>query len=586
MIAILSAVSIALTLVVLCRDDLFGNGNIVAACYSVTRMIAAGGPISIVVAFLLISTSKTWKLIYEEDCNPGNYSRPNFCTLVGACGVQIRSILIVDDFIMNNISSLSTAFGGLLLVGIIISIYIYVSKLPDETIRHRVMFTANRLTKLLAIWNFDVQYRDEEMECPICLRHMLFKRADAFSSAHGFAPSARLSSGHGFSGHGLNSRGPSAHGYIEGGAKSYSVRSGKSMLSASRMNATAGPADSYRSGSSTESFVIPMYRDKSTASMVVSGAPLIPSPDQKFVVSSSSGRRWSLLATDMAGGAQEIESSVSNRSRPPSRQHKRGGTEVLESPTSSADRIPRLNMRNFMSSRMSAFNKGSKFTNKQIVPLEQPFEEDKHPSTFAALRNNNNNNESKLGINHPLPPTTLPSTLELSLAKQMNNGTALRSHNFPYLSRKQSDDEKEKLSHYHNNNIPLQPDSVSIKVGDVVLGDSATIAEAKYGVGEGSTETGSQRTEALVEQTQPLPSDGSTAPRHPAAEQKLQRCESVQPGDYILAQVPCGHIFHKACIMEWGMRENSCPVCRADLGGDDHELQLIAEGEESNEMNH
>jgi len=64
------------------------------------------------------------------------------------------------------------------------------------------------------------------------------------------------------------------------------------------------------------------------------------------------------------------------------------------------------------------------------------------------------------------------------------------------------------------------------------------------------------------------------------------RAASIYPGDYILAQVPCGHIFHKACIVEWGMRENTCPVCRADLGGDDHELQLIAEGEEGNELNH
>jgi len=44
------------------------------------------------------------------------------------------------------------------------------------------------------------------------------------------------------------------------------------------------------------------------------------------------------------------------------------------------------------------------------------------------------------------------------------------------------------------------------------------------------------------------------------------RAISVLPSDFILAQVPCGHIFHKQCIESWAETKSTCPVCRAHLG--------------------
>ncbi|KAE7998669.1 hypothetical protein FH972_003188 [Carpinus fangiana] len=33
-------------------------------------------------------------------------------------------------------------------------------------------------------------------------------------------------------------------------------------------------------------------------------------------------------------------------------------------------------------------------------------------------------------------------------------------------------------------------------------------------------------------------------------------------------QVPCGHVYHAACIASWLSHNNSCPLCRSKISGD------------------
>ena len=41
--------------------------------------------------------------------------------------------------------------------------------------------------------------------------------------------------------------------------------------------------------------------------------------------------------------------------------------------------------------------------------------------------------------------------------------------------------------------------------------------------------------------------------------------EGMRPEQELLRTTKCRHIFHKACIVQWGERNMSCPMCRTDI---------------------
>lgn len=40
--------------------------------------------------------------------------------------------------------------------------------------------------------------------------------------------------------------------------------------------------------------------------------------------------------------------------------------------------------------------------------------------------------------------------------------------------------------------------------------------------------------------------------------------QQIEPAE-VVRQPPCRHIFHSTCIDSWGLKNLSCPVCRAEL---------------------
>lgn len=39
------------------------------------------------------------------------------------------------------------------------------------------------------------------------------------------------------------------------------------------------------------------------------------------------------------------------------------------------------------------------------------------------------------------------------------------------------------------------------------------------------------------------------------------------PSDAAVVEAPCGHAFHKSCLLEWASQRTSCPICRSELLG-------------------
>ena len=88
----------------------------------------------------------------------------------------------------------------------------------------------------------------------------------------------------------------------------------------------------------------------------------------------------------------------------------------------------------------------------------------------------------------------------------------------------------------------------------------------------------------LVSEEPQLPSA-----QHPLAPPLGSDCvictqEYADPEEEVVV-LPCGHVFHEACIDTWFERRNSCPVCRAALETDDVTyLRSIGLDEEADEL--
>ena len=61
---------------------------------------------------------------------------------------------------------------------------------------------------------------------------------------------------------------------------------------------------------------------------------------------------------------------------------------------------------------------------------------------------------------------------------------------------------------------------------------------------------------------------GTTTTDNPAAVNTRTITTHQNISESIIVEVPCHHIFHKSCLLEWIKTNSSCPICRAFLGID------------------
>ena len=54
-----------------------------------------------------------------------------------------------------------------------------------------------------------------------------------------------------------------------------------------------------------------------------------------------------------------------------------------------------------------------------------------------------------------------------------------------------------------------------------------------------------------------------------------KKAASASATDDTCFNLPCGHKYHKACILEWALSSATCPECRAPLDGSEKEVDDV-----------
>ncbi|KAG6596837.1 E3 ubiquitin-protein ligase, partial [Cucurbita argyrosperma subsp. sororia] len=47
--------------------------------------------------------------------------------------------------------------------------------------------------------------------------------------------------------------------------------------------------------------------------------------------------------------------------------------------------------------------------------------------------------------------------------------------------------------------------------------------------------------------------------------ENLGNYDEIKEGGEEVSRIPCGHVYHKSCVLTWLQRNNSCPLCRNKL---------------------
>ena len=591
---------------------LFGNNLCAKIIYGCARILLGRSTIPLVSAFLLLLSSKSLKTVEVVPC-----TSPTLCAKLSNCNLELRVVLASTDFTLKNFSMLLVVLATCLFGEGLFYIWYFVFIDIVDPVNMQLKHTASRTAMMLASWNTKISPAQTLTECPICLRHMLLPR-ETNSSSVSLHPSIRD--------RGILR---SCHPDIENHSSLHSIKSMRSpgpiarnsvlvhmskdrALSIMSMEADDINAPTARSCTSrTELGEGPRRLSAFTASH----HSVILTTTRQHDESTSPRNRRHIITPSMTVATNTTMNSIVTENTPNDRSPSIRSSIIapsagmLSSPTKDKNQI---NENIIDNNKITTENEhiNININQNRRNPSSMIFRIDScdkpQGNSFHVLSESKNSSE-KVTVN-PLTQVPPHDALLLIPASPHTRSTPRRnlSSQTSYsdlIARRSS----QKFYREILSNVNGLPGVTSLSSSQVANDQRRFLSkpslpssvDEEYADSSGKVSleptarptTNSTRGDSLEQKATDRmnvnvigngptvdsvahttwSNDGKLAPATAAASSVdgrhsvKSRAASVQPGDYILAQVPCGHIFHKGCIEEWGLIHDTCPVCRADL---------------------
>ena len=60
--------------------------------------------------------------------------------------------------------------------------------------------------------------------------------------------------------------------------------------------------------------------------------------------------------------------------------------------------------------------------------------------------------------------------------------------------------------------------------------------------------------------------------------------ETFTDQDEAIMEMPCQHLYHKDCLMDWLTKKNTCPVCRKEVEADEAGIRMDSSSPEGQQQ--
>ena len=522
-IVIISGLSAVLSLVFSRRHKFLRKYRFVATCFDLCRMVSFWSPVSIVVIFLLILSAFNYNTMERISCNVK--SPTDICKQLSICNIEFRSIWISNNIILNNYFIISIILAVFLGFSLLLSGIYYLSNEEEEDYSSQsVRYTPQQLAKMMSNWKSKVDLTEEMCECSICLRHMLvqLKNDNTNKSMRSTTEMSRriIKTG---------SKLSLVRSFRNSGFSGNVIDTEEQIPQPQQQQPQPGPRR-------RPSNVVQMVRVPSLKKMAVTDTMQAPR-DLNFQYALPMNSSPYPMSPPKQSTHGPVEQEQELHSDKPFAKSSKHGEKI---PSLSSTTEPKMSVRRV-----------SRNFELKPSPLSLKGGIHNHPMDFGSISRPGSQrallSPASSELHNPTPlytEITVDTSHTVAAEKQL-----LRS-------RTTSDDNSDVKG------SPKRVDKASPKAYQLPLPSD------RHKISAEETHLSAITNAAISEKASkrfPISAATNSFRRNPTTSPAKSRAVSIYPGDYLLAQVPCGHIFHKACIEEWAEKHHQCPMCRADL---------------------